>query len=195
MGDCETNANDTRSMWEQWLWERGPLRVFVVVSVLVPLVVAVALCLAIGAKGFFALLFCPIGLALWIVYGMVGRKVQRLREALPPDEGGAVASLIVDGMLQSPGVAVIRPDVLRLQPIVGQPVEVSWEGIESFREVCWFNGTFLLAKVGFWLDVPGRSRLGVALPASSAALLRQPLQEHSAARGQRRAAGVETQSA
>ena len=125
------NANDTKTMWEQWLWERGPLRVFVAVSVLLPVVVALALYLAIGARGLAALFFCLIGLVFWIVYGTVGRRVQRLRETLPADEQGGVASLIVNGMLQSPGVTVIRPDALCLRPIVGRPVEVRWDEIES----------------------------------------------------------------
>lgn len=176
-GDREMDVNDTRSIWEQWLWERRPLTAFVAATVLLPLAAALALYPAIGAKGLLLLSFCLIGLVSWMVYGVVGRKVQRLREAVPADEGEAGASLIVNGMLQSPGVAIMRPEALRLRPIVGQPVEVRWEEIESFREVRWFNGTCLLGKIGFWIDVPGRSRLGVALSATSAALLRQRLQE------------------
>ena len=97
------------------------------------------------------------------------------------DEGEAIPSLIVDGFLQSPGITVLRPDSMLFRPIAGKPVEVRWEEIKSFREVRWFNGTRLFGKTGFWIDVPGRSRLGVALPASSAKVLRQHLHEHSVA--------------
>ncbi len=170
---------DTRSVWEQWLWERELLRVAVAVMILVPAVVALALYPAVGAKAFVALVFCCIGAVIWLVFGIVGRKVDKVRESVPAGDGEAIASLIVDGLWQSPGITVLLPDGLQLRPIFGQPVEVRWDEIESFREVRWFNGTRFYTKVGFWFGVPGRSRLGVALLASAAKVLRQHLQEHS----------------
>jgi hypothetical protein len=169
---------DTRSVWEQWLWEREPLRVAVAVMILVPAVVALALYPAVGAKAFVALVFCCIGAVIWLMFGIVGRKVDKVRKAVPAGDGEAVASLIVDGMWQSPGITVLRRDSLQFRPIFGQPVEVRWEGITSFREVRRFNGTRFYTKVGFWFEVPGRSRLGVALPVSAATLLRERLQDH-----------------
>ena len=175
------DVGGTRGMREQWIWERGPLRVLVAAMILLPMVVALALYLAVGAKALLALVFCCMGPVFWVVYRIVGRKVEKLRETVSAGEGEAIPSLIVDGLLQSPGITVVHPDGLRLRSIAGQPVEVRWEEIESFREVRWFNGTRLSTKIGFWIDVPGRSRLGVALPASSAMVLRQHLQEHSVA--------------
>ena len=177
------DVGGTRGMREQWIWERGPLRVLVAATLLLPLVVTLALYLAVGAKAFVALVFCCMGPVFWVAYRVVGRKVEELRETLSAGESEAIASLIVDGLLQSPGITVLDSDALQLRPIAGQPVEVRWEEIKSFREVRWFNGTRLFGKTGFWIDVPGRSRLGVAMPASSATALRQRLQKHSVASG------------
>ena len=41
------------------------------------------------------------------------------------------------------------------------------------------NGKRLFSKKGLWLTVRGRDRLGVALPDSSAALLRERLKQES----------------
>ncbi len=168
--------NDSKqSIFQKWLWEPQPLKVLVAALVLIPSVLALIFYPAHGAKAFFILAFASIGLIIWIVYGSVGKRVQALRSSLAHGEGEAVDSLIVNGVLQSPGIVLVKEDELLLVPIVGKRVTVPLAEIKSVRETTWYNGSLLLFKKGFWLDVPGRSRLGVAMSNSSAVLFRKRL--------------------
>jgi hypothetical protein len=153
------------SILDRWLWEAELLRVFVGLMVLASAVLIGILYPILGSKAFFALVFAGVGLVCGIVYGIVGRKVERLR----------LQSLIVNGLIQSPGISFFKDDEIVLCPIVGERLTIRLADIASFRQVKWFNGKLLLFKTGFRLTVAGRGRLGVAVPNSYAELLRSRL--------------------
>lgn len=145
------------SIRDQWLWNRTPLRIFVSAIVVVSIVLSVAYRSP-------RLLFNSIaGLGFWAIYGLVGKKVEKLHNRLSEGDGEPAESLIVIGLLQSPGVAVLKDDEIVLAPIVGKDASIPLESISRVREVTWFNGSLLWWKKGFWLTVPGRGRLGFAV--------------------------------
>ena len=73
------------------------------------------------------------------------------------------------------GVAHLGEGALFVAPIFGEMVTVDLTEAETVRECRWFNGTLLLCKRGFWFEIPGRKRLGVALPKSVADRWREML--------------------
>jgi hypothetical protein len=169
------------SVFQKWLWEPELLRIFVAALIFIPSALAVAFYPFLGTKALYILAFAFMGLGAWIVYGIVGKRVQALRRSVAPDEGEPVDSLIVNGVIQSPGIALLKEDELLLVPIVGKSVAVPLADITSVRETVWYNGSRLFFKKGFWLNIPGRSRLGVAVSNSSADIFRKRLGlEHKA---------------
>ncbi len=169
------------SVFQKWLWEPELLRIFVAALILIPGALTAAFYPFLGTKAFYILAFASMGFGAWIVYGVVGKRVQALRSSVPADGGEPVDSLIVNGVIQSPGIALLKEDELLLVPIVGKRVAVPLADIKSVRETTWYNGSLLLLKKGFWLNIPGRSRLGVAVSNSSAGIFRKRLGlEHKA---------------
>jgi hypothetical protein len=154
---------------DQWLWNPTPLRVVVSLFVVFPIIATMALYPSVGRHSLWMLTFSIVGLASWAVYGKVGKRVTALSNSFSQEHGEIAECLIVNGVLQSPGVAVLRDDEIVLAPIIGAPTSVPLETISSVREVQWFNGSLLWWKKGFWLAVPGRKRLGFAVADSIAA--------------------------
>lgn len=163
------------SIWERWLWEREALVVFVGLMVLVSVVLIGILYPILGSKAFFALVFAGVGLVCGIVYGIVCRKVERLRLFISAEGEEGIQSLIINGLIQSPGISFFKDDEIVLCPLVGERLTIRVADVASFRQVRWFNGKLLLFKTGFWLSVPGGGRLGVAVGNSYAELLRSRL--------------------
>ncbi len=164
-----------RSLIDRWLWEAPALRVFVPVAAAVPVLVCGILLPFVGPKALFALIFLCFAPIFGIVYRVVGKRVDLARDSVSQNEGTMMPALIVQGMIQSPGVVTVGPESLTLRPIAGDRADIRIEDIASVREVRWFNGTLLVGKTGFWLTVPGHSRLGCAVPDSCAAALRTRL--------------------
>jgi hypothetical protein len=161
-----TDSRRKRSLLDYWLWEPPLLKAFVIVAAVIPMAACCILLPFFGAKSLFVLLFLLFAPGIGAIYRAVGKRVDRLRDATPPDVGPAVPGLIVRGMVQSPGMVVQGQESLILHPIVGERTETKLSEIESVREVTWFNGTQLVGKTGFWFKVPGRDRLACAVPNS-----------------------------
>ena len=157
------------SIRDQWLWNRTPLRIFVSAIVLV------SIALSIACHSIWLLFISSGGLLFWLIYWPVGRKVERLYDSLSQENGEPAESLIVIGLLQSPGVCLLKDDELVLAPIVGTHTLIPLESISRIREVVWFNGSLLWWKKGFWLTVPGRERLGFAVAYRTAKRWREKL--------------------
>jgi hypothetical protein len=169
------DVENRRGIREKWLWEWEALRVFVGLMGLVSALLICILYPIVGSKSLFALVFVGVGLVCGVVYGIVGRKVERLGLFISAEGEDGIQSLIVNGLIQSPGISFFKDDEIVLCPLVGERLTIRLADIVSFRQVKWFNGKLLLFKTGFWLSVPGRSRLGVAVPDSYVELLRSRL--------------------
>jgi hypothetical protein len=134
------------SVFQKWLWEPELLRVFVAALILIPSALTVGFYPLLGTKALCILAFASMGFGAWIVYGVVGKRVQALRSSVAPDEGEPVDSLIVNGVIQSPGIALLKKDELLLVPIVGKRVAVPLADIKAVRETTWYNGSRLFFK-------------------------------------------------
>jgi hypothetical protein len=171
-------VSSEKKLSECWLWEEKALRIFVGCFILIPPVIAVMAYPIQGPKSGYICFFSGIGLLFWLLYGMVGKKVDAVRRSLDGDGGEIVDSLMVNGKVQSPGIAVLRESELELWPVIGQSVTVSLRDIVAVRETRWFNGTGLCGKRGIWITIPGRGRLGFAVAKSVAKRWRSRLAPH-----------------
>ena len=172
------------SIFQKWIWEPQLLRLVVVAFILFPVILVLAIYPFLDGKALFFLIFSAAGILFGVVYAAVGRRVQNLLNSVSSEEGAPVQCLIVHGALQSPGIALLRGDELCIFPIAGKSVTISLHEIQSYRESCWFNGSLLVFKRGFWFKIPGRKRLGVAVPGSYADLFRKSLVAHATSHDQ-----------
>ena len=175
-------ANTTTSYREKWLWDPAPLRILVGGWILLWVILALASYPLLGMKSLHFLWGIWAGPFFWVVYRSVGGGVERLCQEASASGFEAVPSLIVSGLLQRPGIIILEPDILILHGVRGKRITIPWRDITAYREVRWFNGTRYFCKTGFWLTVPGRDRLGVAVPDSSAELLRRHLKQAASPR-------------
>ncbi len=161
--------DNRRPLFDHWLWEWQMLTVFVSIAIMISVVVCAVLFSFIGTDALWTLIFAvAFGPGYAILYGLVGKRMSRLADAVPQDEGPAIQGLIVRNIIESAGIIVLSRDALILQPIAGKRSEVKRSELTSVREVTWFNGQRLFGKTGFWFKVPGFSRLACAVPNSRA---------------------------
>jgi hypothetical protein len=107
--------------------------------------------------------FAPL---FYLFYLPVRWKMDRLRSSLPADALLQSDCLIVQGIVQSPGIAQIRGEELVLTPLIGTPVVLPLAEVKIIKESCWFNGSYYPEQSGLWLQPvqSGQGRLGFALP-------------------------------
>lgn len=156
------NTSTTR-LRDMWMWQRPLMKAWVSVLVLVPIVAGCVLYPFLGPEALVAFSFAGIGVIGWVVYSWVGNKVERIRRRLTVPDGEVVEGLIVNGIIQSPGVVILRSSEVELIPIVGGVITVPFSEISSLRLTRWFNGVYYKWKTGVWLVVAGRQRLGFAV--------------------------------
>ena len=171
------NQKSRRTLFDHWLWEPPMLKMFVTVLIVFPVLTCVVLLLTIGHKGFLALWFLGLAPLFGLGYGFVGKKIARIRDAIPPEEGVVIPGLIVRGVIESAGIVVLGEDSLFLHPLVGKHSATKLSEILSVREVSFFNGSVLWGKTGFWFKIPDRSRLACAIHKSYAEQFRAWLSE------------------
>lgn len=120
------------------------------------------------------LLLAP-GLAGVLVLALAAGRSSQLRRSLALEGGKQFDGMVVHGILQAPGMIVLKPSELILAPVLGSARTVSLAEITSFRETTWFNGKKLLFRTGYWLDVPGGGRVGFAVANDGANQIRSAL--------------------
>ena len=158
--------NPERNLLDHWLWEAPMLKVFVITAITIPTLSCIILLLTIGYQGFYALVFIGFAPIFGLGYGFVGKKITRLSNAVSPEQGLVIPSMIVRGKIEAAGIIIQKQDSLFFQPIVGKPSTTKLIDISSIREVSCFNGSVLWGKTGFWFVIPDHPRLGCAIPNS-----------------------------
>ena len=152
------NQKSRRALFDHWLWEPPMLKMFVTV--------AIVLLLTVGHIGFQALWFLGLAPLFGLGYGFVGKKIARILDAIPSEEGVVIPGLIVRGIIEAAGIVVLGEESLFFHPLVGKHSATKLSEILSVREVSFYNGSFLWGKTGFWFTIPDHSRLACAIPNS-----------------------------
>lgn len=157
-----------RTLLDYWPWESPRLELTVFLLIFIPALVCFVMFFQIGIKALYILLFALTALLSGPAYKLVGKKVGAILE--PARDAGeiAFAALIVSGIVESPGVVILRDDSIIFHPIVGRRLEVRFSDIAKVGEVSYFNGSLLIGKKGFWFTHSGTGRLACAIPKSYA---------------------------
>ncbi len=152
-----------KSWRDCWPWDTSYITLFLMASGL-PVSILIPILLPwwhLKALWLFALAVPCVGFAA--IYGVVGRRIRRLKAALPRPTGEVAECLMFRRPFQAPGLAVLHADRLELIPVTGSPITVVLADIVVVSEVRWFNGTRLWWKKGFVLELANGRRVGVAV--------------------------------
>ena len=149
---------------DRWMWDTSVVTMMALVPFMFTVVLTAILFPLFGARSLLTLLPGALGLILAATYGVVGRRIRKLKASLPRSEAEVAEALIFRRPRQTPGLAVLHADRLELIGIAMiDRLEIPLADIAAISEVRWFNGTRLWWKCGFVLDLRDCHRVGVAV--------------------------------
>ena len=152
---------------DQWPWSKGFLKLYLALPAIIAILFSVSLYSKQGLSSFYFLLFIPVGVVFWLNYAAIGKKVAVLMNCKSAQNGEAVESLLVIGNKQSPGIAILRSDVLILIPVTGRRRKYKLENILSVKHSHCLPGKFIWEKTVFHLQTSGTA-IAFAIPESVA---------------------------
>ena len=151
---------------ERWSWDTANLAAASLVVCLLLMAIVPWLPAAINGR---LTVYVLIALAGFLaIYGGVCWRVRSLKADLASTDAEVCEALIFRRPFQAPGIAALHRDRLDLFPILGRPIIIDFQDIRSLNEVRWFNGSFLIGKRGFIMELKNARRVGVAVPESIA---------------------------
>ena len=151
---------------EQWPWNDGFLRLFLIAPTLFGLVAAAVSYPTAGAHALWFLSGALVSVLLTLIYGAVGRGIDRLKLDHQGDPGEVCEGLLVLGAVQSPGLAILRSHELVLVPLVGEGCTLPLDELEVFKEGHMLPGKYVWGKRAFILKHPRHKRLAFAVEES-----------------------------
>jgi len=151
-------------MREKWMWDAEYLRVLLIVPSLIGIVAAVtAFYASAGVHSLWFLSAIAVGVLFRLIYGVVGRRVARLKAEYMEDSGEVAEGLLVIGSMQSPGLVVLRSNELVLIPIVGEGYTIPLDELEVLKEGRMLPGKYVWGKRAFILKSRVQKRLAFAV--------------------------------
>ncbi|MGV7221068.1 MAG: hypothetical protein ACQ9MH_06070 [Nitrospinales bacterium] len=150
---------------EKWPWSGEFLRLMLVVPSLMGIAATVALYPYRGVHALWFLTCILAGVAMYLVYGAVGRRVEALKDQVKDGDEWAEGLLVVDKM-ECPGIILMRSSEVEFVPIVGKRYILPFRDIVMFKEGRWLPGKFVWGKRAFNFGVPSKKRLAFAVAES-----------------------------
>jgi len=134
---------------EKWPWNGEFLRIFLFVPSLMGIAASVALYSTAGVHALWFLTGILAGVVFYTIFGVVGRRVDRLKDQLKEESGEWAEGLLVIGKIHSPGLVVLRSAEVELIPIVGKRCILPLNQIDFIKEGRWLPGKFVWGKRAF----------------------------------------------
>jgi hypothetical protein len=151
---------------EKWPWNGEFLRFMLIVPSLMGIAATIALYPYFGAHALWFLTAVPVGIGFFLVYGAVGRKVERLKEDFKECHDEWAEGLLVVDKMECPGLVLMRNSELELVPILGPRYILPFSDIVIFKEGRWLPGKFVWGKRSFNFGVQSKKRLAFAVAES-----------------------------
>jgi len=148
---------------DKWLWNAEALRAILLILSLIGIVLAAAFYPLTGVKSLWFLSAVVAGVVFRLIYGVVGNKVNKLKAEHKEDPGEVVEGLLVVGMIQAPGIAILRSDELELIPIAGKRYTIPLNELEVYKEGHMLPGKYVWRKKAFILKPHLKKRLAFAV--------------------------------
>ena len=148
---------------EKWLWDAELLRILLIVPSLLGIVTAVAVYAWAGVHSLWFLSAILAGVGFRLTYGVVGKRITRLKVKYNEDPGEVVEGLLVIGRIQAPGLVILRSHELVLIPIVGEGCTIPLDELEVLKEGRMLPGKYVWGKRAFILKSRLQKRIAFAV--------------------------------
>ena len=155
-------------LYNLWPWNKTYLHSYVVVSFLSAIFLTLLFHSVISDLSFIFLLLIPVGILIHNFYAKIAANIKILKNCKSAQNGEVVESLLAIGHKPSPGVAILRNDVLILIPIKGRRKKIKLENIQSVENTPRFLMPFIWGKSIFKLTTDHSVSMTFALPATIA---------------------------
>lgn len=151
---------------EKWPWNGEFLRLFLLIPGIVGLAATVAALPFAGLHSLWYLSGILVGVVFYLIYGSVGRRVEKLKQEFKGREGEVTEGLIVMGKLQSPGIVILRENEIELVSITGEQRQLKLADIKLIGEGCWLPGKYVWGKRVYTFSSNILNPLAFAVPES-----------------------------
>lgn len=151
---------------DQWLWEQYFLNLYIVVPALICIFFIGILYPDIDSHSFYFILFIPMGIATRYFFSNIAKKVDILMHCKSAKNGEAVAGLVIVNQKKSPGIVILRDDVIILIPVNGRRRKYKLMNIISIKKAHTLSGCFMWGKIAFFLETSGSTDITFAVPVS-----------------------------
>ena len=155
-----------KGLRKKWPWNDEVLRIILIAPSLAGILGAAAFYPSYGITSLWFFSVTLGGIIFRLMYGFVGQKVKRLKAMYYNDPGEVVEGLLVVGNIQSPGIAILRSDELKLVPIVGKGFTIPLNKLEVLKEGRMLPGKYVWSKRAFILKPNLQKRLAFAVEES-----------------------------
>ncbi|MEE8575524.1 MAG: hypothetical protein V3T30_08940 [Thermodesulfobacteriota bacterium] len=154
-----------KGLKNKWPWDKEYMRIWLWAPVAIAIAVTIAATQQpdFNISPYWCLMISLTGLPVYIAYGYVGRKMRALKKVLNDKSGEMADSLMVIGMIQSPGMVILNDAELQLIPLVGSPLTIKLADIHAIHEKSSLPGKGLLGKRAFYPEVEGHKKLAFAV--------------------------------
>ena len=125
--------NSQEKLREKWPWNREFLRLYLLIPTVIGFIATVAIIPFAGAQALWFLTAILAGAVIYLVYGLVGRRVDALKSEFGGTGGEIAEAQIVIGKLQSPGIVVLKSNEIELSPIIREAAHNLPDGDEIGR--------------------------------------------------------------
>jgi hypothetical protein len=151
---------------DKWPWNAEVLNAILLIPSLIGIVLTAIFYPFAGAQSLWFLSAVVAGVVFRLMYGVVGKKVTKLKAEYRGDPGEVVEGLLVVGIIQAPGIAILRSDELELVPIAGKGYTIPLNELEVFKEGHMLPGKYVWGKRAFILKSHLKKRLAFAVEES-----------------------------
>ena len=104
-------------LFEQWPWNALFLKLYVIAPIAISLLLTGLFYPLYHTYTFIILLIIPCGLFIYFSFSPINKQINTLLACISAQNGEAVEALLLINEKQSPGIAILRDDVIILIPV------------------------------------------------------------------------------
>ena len=136
---------------QQWPWNALFLKLYIIVPIAISLLFTGLFYPLYHAYTFIILLLIPCGLFFYFLLSPVKKQVDTLLTCISAQNGEAVESLLLINKKQSPGIVILRDNVIILIPVDGRRRKLPLTDIKSVITSTRLANKQLISKTVFTL--------------------------------------------
>ena len=152
---------------EKWPWDRTVLKLYIIFPILTSLLLIGLLYPDYGNYSLAVLLTIPTGLTLYFRFAPICKQINTLLGCISAQNGEAIAARLVINKTTSPGIVILRKDVIILIPVTGRRRKLQLSDIRKMEQTYHLPDKRLISKTVFIMETQTTSQYTFAVPRST----------------------------